>query len=91
MNGVTGLAREDLERIYELVDSIPFSRPKRNIHRDFSDGCMMAELLHFYFPKMVELHNYPATNSQSAKYNNWETLSSKVLKRLGIPLKRRDI
>lgn len=40
---------------------------------------------------MVELHNYPATNSQAAKLNNWETLNTKVLKRLGIQLKRRDI
>jgi hypothetical protein len=74
-----------------MVDSIPFSRPKRNIHRDFSDGCMMAELLHNHFPRMVELHNYPATNSQSAKLSNWETLNVKVLKRLGIQLKRKEI
>lgn len=74
-----------------MVDSIPFSRPKRNIHRDFSDGCMMAELLHYYFPKYVELHNYPATNSLSAKIGNWETLNEKVFKKLGISLKRKDI
>jgi hypothetical protein len=27
--------------IYEWVDSIPLSRPKKNISRDFSDGGMM--------------------------------------------------
>lgn len=42
MNGATTLSREDLEYIYEMVDAVSFSRPKRNIHRDFSDGCLMA-------------------------------------------------
>lgn len=47
------LTKEELEEIYETVDSIPFSKTKRNIHRDFSDGVMMSELLHYYFPKLV--------------------------------------
>jgi len=36
-----------------MVDSIPFSRAKKNMNRDFSDGVMMAELIHHYRPKMV--------------------------------------
>jgi hypothetical protein len=36
-----------------MVDNIPFSRPKKNIGRDFSDACMMAELIHHYYPKRV--------------------------------------
>lgn len=32
------LTDEELQRIYIWVDSIPLSRPKRNIARDFSDG-----------------------------------------------------
>jgi len=36
------------------VDEIPLSRPKRSITRDFSDGVLMAELVHHYFPKLVE-------------------------------------
>jgi hypothetical protein len=29
---------EEMQRIYNWVDEIPLSRPKRNIARDFSDG-----------------------------------------------------
>jgi hypothetical protein len=39
---------------YPQVDEIPLSRPKRSITRDFSDGVLMAELVHHYFPKLVE-------------------------------------
>ena len=44
----------ELQRIYSWVDEIPLSRPKRSITRDFSDGVLMAELVHHYFPKLVE-------------------------------------
>lgn len=27
------------------IDSIELSRPKKNINRDFADGCMVAELI----------------------------------------------
>jgi hypothetical protein len=33
---------EMLKEVYEMVDNIPFSRSKKNIGRDFSDGVMMA-------------------------------------------------
>lgn len=32
------LDEEDMQMIYNWVDEIPLSRPKRNIARDFSDG-----------------------------------------------------
>ena len=50
-----------------MVDSIPFSRPKKNINRDFADGLMLAELIHHYSPKLVSVHNYPAANSLGKK------------------------
>ena len=33
---------EELQLVYQWVDSVPLSRPKKNITRDFSDGgkCM---------------------------------------------------
>ena len=31
-------ARNTLEEIYTWIDQIPFSRPRKNIARDFSDG-----------------------------------------------------
>lgn len=32
------LKEQELEEIYNWVDEIPLSRPKRNIARDFSDA-----------------------------------------------------
>jgi hypothetical protein len=74
-----------------MVDSIPLSRPKRNINRDFADGLMMAELIHHYSPKLVSIHNYPAANSLTKKIENWNTLNLKVLKRIGITLSKQQI
>ena len=38
-----------LEDLYEWIDQIPLSRPKKRIERDFSDGCMVAEITRFFF------------------------------------------
>jgi len=32
------ISEEEMQIIYNWVDEIPLSRPKRNIARDFSDG-----------------------------------------------------
>lgn len=74
-----------------MVDAIPFSRVKKNIHRDFSDGLMMAELIYHYNPKIVALHNYPPANSISKKIENWNMLTNKVLKKLGLHLGKQHI
>jgi hypothetical protein len=77
---------QQLAEVYEMVDIVPFSRQKKNIARDFSDGSMMAELIAHYYPKKVELHNYPTTNTVTKKVQNWNTLNTKVLKKLGIAI-----
>lgn len=33
---------QQLAEVYEMVDNVGFSRQKKNIGRDFSDGLMMA-------------------------------------------------
>lgn len=38
MEAAPKLSEEDMQLIYNWVDEIPLSRPKRNIARDFSDG-----------------------------------------------------
>ena len=74
----------ELQRLYAWVDEIPLSRPKRNIARDFADGVLVAELCHHYFPRLVDLHNYPPANSMQQKLYNWDTLNSRArLRRLG--------
>src|SRR4051794_25961846 len=71
------LSEEELNQIYNWVDEIPLSRPKKNIARDFADGVLLAEIVGHYVPKLVELHNYSAAHSVSAKMYNWNTLNRK--------------
>ena len=77
--------------IYNWVDEIPLSRPKRNIARDFSDGVLLAEIIKHSLPKLVDMHNYSQAHSVSQKTYNWNTLNVKVLKKLGLNLSKKEI
>jgi hypothetical protein len=79
---------EQLQEVYIWVDEVPLSRPKKNIHRDFSDGVLIAEIVHHYFPHLVELHNYPSSHSVKQKEYNWNTLKEKCFKRMNFPVKK---
>ena len=57
------LSEEEINEIYNWVDKIPLSRPKRNISRDFADGVMVAEIINHYLPHLIEIHNYSQANS----------------------------
>lgn len=76
------LDEESLQRLYEWIDEIPLSRPKRTITRDFSDGMLVAEVIQHYFPKMVDLHNFSPASSSNQKLNNWGVLQRKIFSRL---------
>ena len=82
---------ESLLQVYEWVDSIPLSRKKTNISRDFSDGRLFAEVVKFYFPRLVDVHNYPDTLNSAQKLDNWITLCSKVLKKIGFSMTGEEI
>ncbi len=75
-----------MEELYTWIDETPLSRPKKQIRRDFSDGVPVAEILHYYFPRLVELHNYVNANSAAQKKINWDILSRKVLVKLDLKL-----
>ena len=77
--------------IYEWVDSIPLSRQKKNISRDFNDAVLFAEMIKYHYPKLVDLHNYPSASSTKAKMINWETLNKKVLEKIGLKLGKSEI
>ena len=77
--------------IYEWVDSIPLSRQKKNISRDFNDAVLFAEMIKYHYPRLVDLHNYPSASSTKAKLINWETLNKKVLKKIGLKLGKNEI
>jgi hypothetical protein len=40
---------------------------------------LLAEVIHHYFPKLVQLHNYSAANSIKQKMYNWSTLNRECL------------
>ncbi|CAF3722534.1 unnamed protein product [Adineta steineri] len=64
-----------LQDLYAWIDQIPLSRPKKRIEKDFADGVMIAELVKYYFPSWVDLHNYAAANSTQQKMINWGLLN----------------
>jgi hypothetical protein len=84
-------SEEDVQRIYNWIDEIPLSRPKRSIARDFADGLLAAEVCHYFFPARVDLHNYSSANSVDQKRYNWNTINVKVLKKLGYLIHPSDI
>ena len=82
---------KEIMYIYEWVDSIPLSRQKKNMARDFNDAVLLAEMIKHYYPKLVELHNYPPASSTKQKIANWETLNNKVLRKLGLKIPKDEI
>ena len=74
----------ELQHLYSWIDEVPLSRPKKNITRDFSDGVLVAEVVHHFIPRLVELHNYSPASSSKQKGANWQTLNTKVFKKLGL-------
>ncbi len=83
---VTEMDDRVLRDIYAWVDAIPLSRPKRNISRDFSDGVLMAEIVKFYYPKYIDLHNFPGCYKADAKRANWNLLNWKVFAKFNFKL-----
>uniref|UniRef100_A0A3B3VWX6 Sperm flagellar 1 n=1 Tax=Poecilia latipinna TaxID=48699 RepID=A0A3B3VWX6_9TELE len=68
------LSNEEERDTLEWIDKIPFSRPKKHINRDFSDG-MVAEIVKYYFPKIVDIHNYITSCKKQQKLSNWSLLN----------------
>jgi len=78
------LNEEALDELYAWIDTIPLSRPKKNIARDFSDGVLVAETVAHFLPKMVDIHNYFSANAAGQKKINWNTLNRRVFSKMGI-------
>lgn len=73
------------------MDIFNLSRPKKNIARDFSDGLLVAEMVKSFYPKLVELHNYPSSHNVKQKTTNWGTLNRKVFNRMNFQVLKIDI
>lgn len=83
---VTKISEEEMQEVYNWVDEIPLSRPKKNIARDFSDCVLIAEVVKHFLPHLVELHNYSNAHSVQQKSYNWNTLNQKVLKKMNLQI-----
>ena len=85
------LSDDDLLTLYEWIDSIPLSREKKNIARDFCDGVLTAEIMKHYYPKLVDVYNYPDANSIQLKLVNWNTLCLKVFRKIGFSMTKTEL
>ena len=85
------ISEEEMQEVYNWVDEIPLSRPKKNIARDFSDCVLVAEVIKHFLPNIIDLHNYCNAHSITQKTNNWTTLNNKVLKKFNLILAPKDI
>ena len=85
------VADSELKPLYQWVDEIPLSRPKRNIARDFADGVLVAEVVAHFYPRLIELHNYSSANAMTQKMYNWQTLNQRALRKLGFQIPLQDV
>ena len=85
------LSEDELNILYLWIDEFTLSRPKKNIARDFSDCCLVAEIMEQVQPRIVETHNYPQAHNIKQKFTNWNTLNRKVLQRLEMYLTEENI
>ena len=81
----------ELMYIYQWLDTLTLSHPKKNISRDFSDGQLLAEVIKHYCPKIVDLNTYLPAATTNQKCYNWDTLHNRVLKKLGVKLTKQEI
>lgn len=72
------------EELSELTNWLADQNINPNkLHREFSDAVALANLLKKFYPKLIDLHNYPPRNNTQLKLNNWETLNYKALAKIG--------
>ncbi|CAD8043090.1 unnamed protein product [Paramecium primaurelia] len=85
------LSEDELNEIYNWVDTVPLSRPKKHIGRDFADGVLIAEIIQHYLPQIIDIHNYSMAHSVQQKQYNWNTLNAKVFRKMGFQITQKDI
>ncbi|XP_048193959.1 sperm flagellar protein 1-like [Perognathus longimembris pacificus] len=85
------LPPSSLHSLCAWLDSLPLSRPKRHLARDFSDGVLVAEIVKHFCPRLVDLHNYVPACSTDQKLSNWSLLNRKVFHKLHLCISEADI
>ena len=79
------------DEVNNWINSIGLSKRCRNLPRDFADAVLMSEVIHKFYPKLVDLHNYESALKVDTKIYNWSTLNTKTLKKLGMGLDKETI
>ena len=91
MNPSKPIDADFVEELCKWVDTFTLTRVKKDLNRDFSDACLVAEIIAKVHPGLVEVHNYPACSTTKQKIDNWNTLRAKVLKKIGLKLTNIEI
>lgn len=78
------LKEEDLLSLIQWIDAVPLSKQKKSLARDFGDCLCLAQIINYYHPSLIEIHNYIACSNKRQKFTNWKTMNKKVFNKLGI-------
>lgn len=81
---------DKLRNLYCWVDTIPLSRPKKNIAKDFCDGMMVGEIIAHYCPWLAPLQGLATAGTVERRQRNWDILNGTVLRKLGIQRSKAD-
>jgi len=58
---------------------------------NFSDGILIAEIIHSKFPKIVPIHSFLEISNAEGRISNWNLLNDKVLYHFDINLSEFEI
>ena len=54
------------------LDRVPLSKPRNQVEKDFSDGVLAAEIVHHYFPELVDLKEYLPEQNIQERQSQWK-------------------
>lgn len=75
-----GFLPEQLPPAHHDHDLLPVEKSILHVSRRYRIQNLLAsaQVVAYYFPKLVDLHNYAAANAVRQKVYNWNTLNEKV-------------
>lgn len=78
--------------VYCWLDTLHFSKPKKNLTRDFADGVMFFEVLKQVCPQqIVEQHNVTPTFNKTQRLNNWKQIQKRINSRSILTITNQEI
>jgi hypothetical protein len=82
----------EYHNLYCWLDTFKFSKTKKNMTRDFSDGVLFVELLNQALPKIViEYHNVTPTLNKNQKKDNWYQIQKRINSRTTLKITNTEI